>query len=102
SVKSSVSQSMIPGLADALKDKHHLVRRSAAYALGSLGAEAAAVKNDLGAALGDPRPEVRQNVAWALGKIGVAGVPSIRKALGDADSLVKRDAAAALAPLDPQ
>src|SRR5438105_3857891 len=28
SIKASVSQSMIPGLADALKDKHHLVRRS--------------------------------------------------------------------------
>ncbi len=89
-------------LVQALKDENYLVRRSAAFALGSLGLEAESVRDALSAALKDARPEVRQNVAWALGKIGVTGVPEIRKALHDADSLVKRDAAAALAGFEPQ
>ncbi len=91
---------LVSTLAQALNDSDPLVRRSAACALGNLGAAAAG--NALTVALGDPRPEVRQNVAWALGRIGPSGIPGIRKALGDTDSLVKRDAAAALTPLDPK
>jgi HEAT repeat protein len=102
SVKAAVHPDLVAGLAQALGDADHLVRRSAAFALGSLGAAALPAKEGLHAALSDPKPEVRQNAAWALGKIGPPGVPGIRKALGDNDSLVKRDAAAALAPLDPQ
>src|SRR5207302_8479714 len=48
------------------------------------------------------RPEVRQSSAWALGKIGEVGLPSLRKALADADNLVKRDAAGALSKFDPK
>jgi HEAT repeat protein len=102
SIKAAANQDLVPALAKALKDKDHLVRRSAAYALGSFGTDAAPAKAALEAALGDAKPEVRQNVAWALGKLGADGVPGIRKALGDGDSLVKRDAAAALSPLDPK
>jgi HEAT repeat protein len=93
---------LVVALAGALKDEDYLVRRSAAYGLGSLGRNAAPAVGALVDALNDSKGEVKQNAAWALGKIGEAGVPGIRKALGDADSLVKRDAAAALAPLDPK
>ncbi len=93
---------LVPALSAALKDPDSLVRRSAAYALGNLGPDAAAAVDDLTAAQGDARPEVRQNVAWALGKMGLAGFPGIRKALGDPDPLVQRDAAGALASFDPQ
>jgi HEAT repeat protein len=102
SIKAAASQDLVAGLTKALKDKDRLVRRSAAYALGSFGSDAAPAKDALEAALADAAPEVRQNVAWALGKLGADGVPGIRKALRDKDSLVKRDAAAALAPLDPK
>ena len=93
---------LVPALAAALKDADSLVRRSAAYALGNLGPDAASAVEELTAAQGDASPAVRQNVAWALGKMGLAGFPGIRKALGDPDNLVQRDAAAALATFDPQ
>src|SRR3989442_1701358 len=68
------------------------VRRSAAYALGKLGKDAADARPALEAALRDDQPAVRQNVAWALGKLGPKAVPALREALRDRDDLVKRDA----------
>jgi HEAT repeat protein len=39
---------------------------------------------------------VRQNVAWALGRLGPTTVPALRKALGDRDAVVCRDAASSI------
>jgi HEAT repeat protein len=77
------------------RDTTALVRRSAAVALGNLGAKSAG--GALERALKDPSPEVRQNAAWALGKLGAANVFALRIALRDQDYLVLRDAASALA-----
>jgi HEAT repeat protein len=88
-------------LKKALRDGDPLVRRSACYALGCLGNEAAAARTDLEATLKDEHPEVRQTAAWALGYCGDEAAPALRAALGDADAVVVRDAAASLGQLDP-
>lgn len=83
-------------------DTDSLVRRSAAYALGCLGSDAASARPVLEAALADSNPPmVRQNAAWALGRIGDGTVPALRKALLDTDNLVRRDAAYSLGVLGP-
>ena len=57
----------------ALKeDDQPRVRRSAAFALGAFGPEAAPARDDLIAASKDASAIVRQNAAWALGKLGKA------------------------------
>ncbi len=87
-----------------LKDEKEdpLVRRSAAFALGSMGrANDPEVRAALGVGLACKDPAVRQNVAWALGHMGDKSAPEIRQALQDADTLVRRDAAKALGQLSP-
>lgn len=91
---------LIPALVQGLGDGDHLVRRSSAYALGSLGRDAEPAREALEKALADDKAEVRQTAAWALGKVGLLAVPALRKALGDNDSFVKRDAANSLALID--
>jgi HEAT repeat protein len=79
------------------KDPH--VRRSAAYALGAFGAQAAEAMETLRAALRDKDASVRQNAAWALGQIGEeagGAVEALCGCLSDSDVLVRRDAAGAL------
>jgi HEAT repeat protein len=83
-------------------DPSERVRRSAAYALGAFGPQAAAAAEHLIKALGDDNPSVRQNAAWALGQIGDAAsesVPKLCECLKDKDTLVRRDAAGALGSL---
>ena len=84
----------------ALKDPQPRVRRSAAYALGAFGPQAAPVRDDLIAAAGDASPIVRQNAAWALGRLGKEagqdGVSQLRNLLKDDEPLVRRDALHAL------
>jgi HEAT repeat protein len=92
-------------------DKSHLVRRSAAFALGSLakdglppGSELAPrVRQALDNALGDGVALVRQNAAWALGRLGPDQADSssktLIKALSDPDALVRRESASALGNL---
>lgn len=81
-------------------ESNAMVKRSAAYALGCLGNDAAgsfdAIKA-LETAIKDSDPAVRQNAAWALGSLGTGGVLSLANALGDRDPYVVRDAAASLA-----
>jgi HEAT repeat protein len=80
-------------------DPSERVRRSAAYALGAFGPQAAGATETLKKALGDDKATVRQNAAWALGQIGeLAGeaVPDLCERLSDKDPLVRRDAAGAL------
>jgi HEAT repeat protein len=80
-------------------DPSERVRRSAAYALGAFGPQAAPAAESLIKALGDDNASVRQNAAWALGQMGEAAgeaVPKLCECLRDKDTLVRRDAAGAL------
>ncbi len=73
------------------------VRRAAAYAVGCMGENAQSSLDQLStAASSDKSPVVRQNAAWALGKLGPPALDALKKALADADPLVKRDAALSL------
>lgn len=83
-------------LLGALTDGDPQVRRSAAYALGCQKPRSVRSHQALDKALEDQVPMVRQNAAWALSQFGESALPSIRRALRDPDSLVKRDAASAL------
>jgi HEAT repeat protein len=80
------------------RDSDKLVRRSAAWSLGSLSAKSERMRTALGQALTDPEQVVRQNSAWALGQLDSAAAPMLVSALAErsSDSLVKRDAANAL------
>ncbi|HTU92013.1 MAG TPA: HEAT repeat domain-containing protein [Gemmataceae bacterium] len=83
-------------------DPSEQVRRSAAYALGAFGPQAAGATEDLIKALGDDKASVRQNAAWALGRISAAAgdaVTKLSQCLRDKDALVRRDAAEALGSL---
>jgi HEAT repeat protein len=78
-------------------NENALLRRSAAYGLGSIGPAAANALNELDGATADKSPAVRQNVAWALGQIGKSGVVSLTKLLkAEADPSVVRDTANSL------
>ena len=85
------------------EDKNPLVRRSAAVALGSLGATAKGSQAALEKALADGEVAVRQNAAWALGRLGrdvdPDAVEGLCGVLSDPDALVRRDAAGALGAL---
>jgi HEAT repeat protein len=88
-------------LQKALKeDDDPRVRRSAAFALGAFGSEAAPARDGLIAASKDTSPIVRQNAAWALGKLGkeagADGVEQLRILLQDDEPSVRRDALHAL------
>ena len=92
--------SVWPALRAGLKDTSPLVKRSAAYAVGTFGPDAAEAVADLKGALTDAVPTVRQNAAWALGRLGKAAsadiVDLLCSRLRDDDPLVRRDAASAL------
>lgn len=89
-----------PLFVSALAEPDGHVRRSAVYALGCLGSKSADTRRALETALGDRDAGVRQNAAWALGQYGTDVLPLLKRALNDADSLVKRDAASALLQMD--
>jgi HEAT repeat protein len=77
-------------------------RRSAAMALGDLGADAVPAVSALGRALADDNPSVRQSAAETLGKIGpgaAAAVPALTEALDDPEPGVRKSAAGALAAI---
>ena len=84
----------------AIKDSDTYIRRSGAFGLGCLAAKSAVTREALDRALGDPEAIVRQRAAASLGQFGEAGLPSLKKALADSDSLVKRDAADALLQIE--
>jgi HEAT repeat protein len=90
-------------LEEALLDKDHRVRRSAAFALGAFGSTASPAASALKKALRDSSPAVRQNAAWALGRLGPAAdgatVTNLCEVLSDDNALVRRDGAAALGNL---
>lgn len=87
-------------LVQVLKDDQSAqVRRSAAYALGAYGPQAAGATEVLSKSLHDADASVRQNAAWALGQIGSPAreaVSALCDCLRDKNTLVRRDAATAL------
>ena len=89
-----------PFFINAARDPDAFVRRSAIYALGCLARKSNATRTALDNALNDGEAVVRQNAAWAMGRVGLDALPLLKKALGDRDSLVKRDAASALLKMD--
>jgi len=105
SLQAAQDAKLVNVLSEALaNDKDPLVRRSAAFALGCLESDALAALPALTKALADnaKSPEVKQNVAWALAKLGKPAVEALKRALHDADPLVKRDAARAMEPMPPE
>ncbi|NES98056.1 MAG: HEAT repeat domain-containing protein, partial [Desertifilum sp. SIO1I2] len=83
--------SAIPVLTSALEDSDALVRRSAAYALGKIGAEAKSAIPALTSALQDPDDSVRRSAASALGRMGAeakSAIPALTSALQDPDNSV--------------
>lgn len=101
-VRLGKDRDVIDALTRALGDENPLVRRSAAFALGCLGGDAAASRPAVEKVLGDKRPEVRQSAAWALGRLGDQAVPALTQLLGDPDDLVLRDAVNSLGQLDSE
>jgi HEAT repeat protein len=99
----------VPLLAELCTEDRNLdVRWSAAWGLGKMGAAAAdAVPALVRGLVHDPDPDVRAQIAWALGRIGSEAaawteviVDVLATALRDEDSLVREEAATALARLD--
>ena len=87
----------------ALKDGDPRVRRSAAYALGAFGEQAAPSIPSLRAALRDEASTVRQNAAWAIGKMGDPGAATVSELcalLGDKSPIVRRLTAGALSEVN--
>jgi len=100
SAAASANEALERLFVSALTDRDAALRRSAAFALGCLGNRSDRTRTALDTALGDESAQVRQNAAWALGQFGTAALPSLSRALRDTDSLVKRDAAAALLQME--
>lgn len=92
-------RAVTPLLITAMKDPAHSVRAVAATYLGILHANPDAAVPALVAGLEDPTIEVRRASAAALGSFGAAAepaIPALRKAAGDKDSGLAREAGRAL------
>jgi len=84
------AKGQVDALGKSLEDTRNEVVRAAALALGEIGEPACSV---LGKALsGSENPIARKYAARALGGCGAGAVPSLRKALGDADASVRCEA----------
>ncbi|MGI2904333.1 HEAT repeat domain-containing protein [Tolypothrix sp. VBCCA 56010] len=98
--KIELHRDAVPDLRKALKDTSWQVRRSAAQALGNIGAEASSAVPDLISALKKDRNyTMRRSAAEALGNIGMkasSAVPQLIAALKDQNFKVRGDAAEAL------
>src|SRR5262249_27334642 len=85
-------------LARALDDPDEMLRRRAAVALGSLGAEARQAAPALVKALADPSPAVRRWAAAAVGELGPIApqaIPALIGGLADDDARHRALSAAA-------
>src|SRR2546427_263074 len=86
-------------LLKSLKHSDAEVRRSAAIALESFGAEAAAAVPVLTQALDDADVVTQVAVTRTLGQIGLAALPGLLQALGKPEKHVRREAIWALSHL---
>ena len=80
----------------AMKDADPLLCRTAAFALGCLENRTDEMREALEKALLRDDAELRQNAVRALGRYGEVALPTLRKALRDSHSLVKREAVSEL------
>ncbi|NEQ69233.1 MAG: hypothetical protein F6K21_27850 [Symploca sp. SIO2D2] len=95
------SESALPLLIKALKDKEDYVRKNVAVALGKIGTEA--VIPTLIQALQDQDYFIRSRAAVALGKIGTrAVIPALIQALQDQDYFVRSNAAEVLGAISTE
>jgi HEAT repeat protein len=99
--RAAVAQEAVEPLRKRLDavDEHEYVRAAAAWALGRIGAPAAAAVLSLVATLESQLPAVRQHAALALGHIGPAArasTPALERLLTDASPAVRAAAAASL------
>jgi HEAT repeat protein len=92
------ARGLIPALLDNLKDKDHMVRGSAARALGQIGSDEERVLVALAAVLKkDPDPSARDHAAYALGYIGSPrSRPALEEVLKDGEERVREGAMSAL------
>lgn len=98
-----IGEPAVPALIKALAKKDPQLRRTAAFALGLIGAKAADAVPALETALGDTEADVRSRAARALGKVGEPAKPAAAKlagALKDKDAVVRVQAALALYLID--
>jgi HEAT repeat protein len=99
------SSTAVPALIAKLADGKPQVREAAAFALGNIARDSAAVRADqtllkaLQDALGNPEPLVRRSAVYALGCLGDRATPALKHlsaALKDTDPAVRQNVAWAL------
>jgi HEAT repeat protein len=88
-------------LLKSLKHSDPEVRRSAAAALETFGAEAKCAVPILQQSLNDPDLTIQVTAARTLGRIGVAAIPALLQGLNHAAKQVRREAAWALTRFGP-
>lgn len=97
---SSAGRAAVPALASLLADEEPLVRKSAAFGLGTLGGEESV--SALLDILHAEDPDVRATAIFTLAQIGTGArraVPAVVDTLGDPEGEVRRAAAIALASI---
>jgi HEAT repeat protein len=90
---------LVAGLLE--RDRDVLIRRSAAEALGVIGADSKLTIASLSKAMSDVDSEVIARAALSISRYGKDAVPTLRKALKEQDNQVRRHAADALANIGP-
>ncbi|MFO0815495.1 MAG: HEAT repeat domain-containing protein [Gemmatales bacterium] len=98
----TAAKSTAPLVASLLeKDRDVLVRRSAAEALGVIGADSKMTIAALSKAMKDTDTEVIARASTSISKYGKDAVPVLRQALAEKDNQVRKYAADALASIGP-
>jgi HEAT repeat protein len=98
----TAAKSTAPLVAGLLQnDKDVLIRRSAAEAMGVIGADTKLTIAALSKAMKDTDSEVIARAALSISRYGKDAVPTLRKALKEQDNQVRRHAADALANIGP-
>ncbi|MCI0465292.1 MAG: HEAT repeat domain-containing protein [Gemmataceae bacterium] len=93
------ARAAVPSLLRALRDESARVRALAAQALGGIGGDPEELVPPLYRSFRDADPEARRQAGLALVTLGVPAVKELRKALGEEDAILRRDAANVLAAM---